>query len=202
MKVWGGMAMLLILGSWAGAESLGDAAKRERERREKNKQAGTASPVIHEEDLAGTHTAGSKGTFSPAAGSTTSRTSAPAAGTAPSAASKGAPRSDVDIKRAAARDRLESSYQAIAGDAWSLVEAVRQFGPCRQGPAQTTRYCLSLVETIGELAISVGAGMDDAEDAARQGWLPPGEVRAIRQRYRMYDAFWDELGRAVRQYRR
>jgi len=44
--------------------------------------------------------------------------------------------------------------------------------------------------------------MEEAEEAARQGWLNPGEVRAVRQRYGMDDSFWDQLVSMVRQYRR
>ena len=44
--------------------------------------------------------------------------------------------------------------------------------------------------------------MENAEEAARQGWLNPGDVRAVRQRYGMDDALWDKLVRYVHQYRR
>ena len=55
---------------------------------------------------------------------------------------------------------------------------------------------------MGTLAMSIGTSMEDAEDAARQGWLTPGEVRDARQRHGMDDPFWDRLVRVVHQYRR
>jgi hypothetical protein len=50
--------------------------------------------------------------------------------------------------------------------------------------------------------MSIAASMEDAEDAARQGWLVPGDVRAMRERYGMSSSFWDELVRLVHQHRR
>src|SRR4029453_9640365 len=68
MKAWGWVALIPILGTLASAESLGDAAKRERERREKAKLAGTPTKVIHEEDLVTGPGKGAKGTFNPRPG--------------------------------------------------------------------------------------------------------------------------------------
>jgi hypothetical protein len=205
MKAWAWVAVLSILGSLAYAESLGDVAKRERERREKKKQQGTATEtkVIHDEDLAAAPGKDSKGTFNPATGFATGRGSAgesePSKSSAPSSSSSGnGDITEVDVRRAGARQRLESSYASIAGTAWSLVQAVREYAGCGKIPS---RRCLSLAATVESLAMSVGASMEDAEEAARQGWLNPGEVRAVRQRYGMDDSFWDKLVSAVHQYR-
>jgi hypothetical protein len=56
--------------------------------------------------------------------------------------------------------------------------------------------------TAASLAIAVGAGLDDAEDAARTSWLPPGEVRDLRKRYGLDAAGWDEMVRLSRRFRR
>jgi len=56
-------ALLLVAASTVGAESLGDAAKRERERREKNKAQGVDVKVIGPEELASAPEDGGKGTF-------------------------------------------------------------------------------------------------------------------------------------------
>jgi hypothetical protein len=106
MKVLGWIPILLLLGAAAGAESLGDVAKRERERPEKKKQEGADAKVVHEEELAAPSSRDAKGT------------------------------------------------------------------------------------------------MEDAEEAARQGWLSPGDVRAMRQRYGMDDSFWDKLADVVHRFRR
>ena len=79
------------------------------------------------------------------------------------------------------------------------MQAVREYAGCGEIPSGR---CLSLATTIERLAISVGASMEDAEEAARQGWLNPCEVRAVRQRYGMDDSFWDGLVSVVHQYRR
>jgi hypothetical protein len=210
MKAWAWVAVLSILGALAYGESLGDVAKRERERREKKKQQGTATEtkVIHDEDLGAPPGKDSKGTFNPATGFATGRGSAGASEPSKSAtplppstssSSDSSSITEVDVRRSGARQRLESSYAAIAGTAWSLVQAVAQYAGCGEIPS---RRCQSLVATIESLAMSVGASMEDAEEAARQGWLNPGEVRAVRQRYGMDDSFWDKLVSVVHQYRR
>jgi hypothetical protein len=209
MKAWAGVAVLSILGSVAYGESLGEVAKRERERREKKKQQGTSTEtkVIHDEDLGAAPGKDSKGTFNPATGFATGRVSAGASEPSKSGAalppstsssSDGGSITEVDVRRAGARQRLESSYATIAGTAWSLVQAVGEYTACGK---ITSRHCESLVNRIESLAMSVGASMEDAEEAARQGWLNPGEVRAVRQRYGMDDSFWDKLVSVVHQYR-
>jgi hypothetical protein len=208
MKTWGWVAVLSILGSLANAESLGDLAKRERERREKKKQQGAESgaKVIHDDDLLAAPAKDSKGTFSPGTGfasgrgspSTSGKSSVPLPAPTSSPSGNGG-MTEVDVLRAGARQRLESSYQKIAETAWALGQAIRDYQAC--GVMMADR-CQSLLVTVGNLAMAVGAGMEDAEEAARQGWLHPGEVRAVRQRYGMDDAFWDKLVSEVRQYRR
>ncbi|HEY2944498.1 MAG TPA: hypothetical protein VGN09_18845 [Vicinamibacteria bacterium] len=190
MKAWGWVALISILGAPVDAESLGDAAKRERERREKKKQDTAEIRVIHDEDLLAGRSTDSKGTFSPAA--PLARSSSPSSGS-------GGVITEVDAIRSAARQRLESSYATIAETAGSLGQAVQEYQGCGELP---TRRCMSLLITIGNLAMSVGARMEDAEEAARQGWLNPGDVRAVRQRYGMDDSAWDNLVRLVHQYRR
>jgi len=205
MKAWAWLAAVSILGSIAHAESLGEVAKRERERREKNKRQGTETKVINDDDLTAGRDKDSKGTFNPGAGLATGRGGAGASGPSkgstppsPSASPAGGDAvTEVDVRRAGARQRLESSYEKIAGEAWSLAEAVKQYASCGE-----TSRCQALAVRIERLAISIGVGMEEAEEAARQGWLNPGEVRAVRQRYGMDDSFWDQLVSMVRQYRR
>ena len=94
------------------------------------------------------------------------------------------PSSEVDARRAAARERLEATYEQCAAP----------------GP-DANKSCQTSLAEIGNLALSIGVSMEHAEDAARQGWLAPGEVRDCRRRHGMGDSFWDELVRAVNQYR-
>lgn len=200
MKVWVWFAMVPILGSLAHAESLADAAKRERERREKKKA--TETKVIGEEELVAGPGGKAKGTYTPATGSASEGPKAVV--TPPSPSSKGEVGerpTEVDNRRKAARERLDASYETIRETAWSLMQAVHQYGQCNE-PAIPPRDCQALLVRVGKLALSVGASMEDAEDAARQGWLTPGDVRDARQRHGMDDSFWDRLVRAVHQYRR
>jgi hypothetical protein len=211
MKASAWMAIFPILGSLAYADSLADAARKERERREKNKAAAEAT-VIREEDLAAGPRKGAKGTFSSAAGAASNAAPASnvalAAGVAPTPSTEtGAgdgPPTGVDATRAAARRRLEESYAAIAETASALVQAAQRYEGCR-GPQPTDAHmstCRQLLLGIGTLAISVGVRMQDADEAARQGWLSPGEVRDARRRYGMEQAYWDQLVALVRRYRR
>jgi hypothetical protein len=204
MKAWASVAMVLILGPLAHAESLGNVAKRERERREK-KRDGVQAPVIGEQELVAGPGPGkaSKGTFNPAAGTTGGRTKpavAPPATT--STASPGVLRSDVDVKRAAARDRLEEAYDKIRDVAAVLLQAISDYEQCSVQVIPASKSCEAQLIHIGNLAMAVAAGMEDAEDAARQGWLTPGDVRDARRSHGMADSFWDALVRAVRKYLR
>ena len=85
--------------------------------------------------------------------------------------------------------------------AQSLLQAVQRYQNhrCEDLP---TSDCEGMLIVVGKLAISIGIAMDDAEEAARQGWLNPGEVRAMRQRYGMDDSMWDQLVGLVHKYRR
>ena len=202
MKAWAWVAALSMLGSLAHADSLGEAAKRERERREKVKQqqgTSTAARVIRDEDLRAAPAGDAKGTFSSGAGVAAGRAGvsvpeSPAAGT-------GGP-SEVDTIRAGARQRLESSYAEIAANAGSFLQAVEDYLRCNASQAAPNARCAAQAVRVTTLAVSVAVGMEHAEDAARQGWLNPGEVRAVRQRYGMDDAAWDRLVSYVNQYRR
>ena len=212
MKAWAWLAMIPFLGSLAEADSLAEAAKRER----REKSAKAPVKVIGDEDLAAGTGTGAKGTYSPAAGSP-SGGSAPAASpsktgargrSAPStesAAPAGATVTEVDSKRVAARQRLDAAYARISAVAGQLISAVEQYRRCQGLPVDSnspSSGCGPTIDDIGLMAIAVGGGMGDAEEAARQGWLSPGEVREARQKYGMEDAYWDKLVSIVAQYRR
>ncbi len=210
MKAWTALAMIPFLGSLAEADSLGAAAKRERERREKKGPAPVK--VIGDEELAAGTGPGAKGTSNPSAGSPSAGSaSAPAprggarGGRSDVAGPAGATVTEVDSRRAAARQRLDAAYARISAVAGQLVEAVERYRRCQGLPVDSnspTSSCGPQLEDIGMMAIAVGAGMSDAEEAARQGWLSPGEVRDARQRYGMEDTYWDKLVSLVAQYRR
>lgn len=208
MKAWGCVAILAIFASQGHADSLGEAAKREQERREKAKHDG-ASPapkVIHEEELVAGSGKDGKGTFNPAAGSASgpavSRSAPPGAN--PILGGPGNNNTEVDQLRLAARSRLESSYQRIAAMASTFMAAIREYlgsARCTTQVEVGTQRCTDLYRTIGTMGVSIGTEMEQAEESARTGWLNPGEVRAMREKHGMSDSFWDELVRVVNQYR-
>lgn len=207
MKAWGWVPILLLTGSMASAQSLGEVAERERERREKDKQAGAKPKVIDSDGLATRTGKDAKGTFNPVAGSTRGGTGAaspaPASSPPTTTTMKEGGRTDVDRQRAAAMESLVASYAAIAATARDFLQVAQHYNDrCAGGSQATTDSCLALGRTADRLAIAVADAMTQAEDAARQGWLPPGEVRAVRQRFNMDQAWWDELVRLVRQHRR
>ena len=211
MRIWSLVAILALVGSLAHAQSLGEVAKREHERREKNKKgAQTETKVIHDEDLAAAPGKDAKGTFNPASGFTrgaggagTGRPASPPVPAAPSPSASpsgsGDRVSEVDSLRAGARQRLESSYERIAANAFSFMESVQVFLDCTRA---VYRQCSVQAARVNVLALSIANDMEQADDAARQGWLTPGEVRDARVQHGMQDSYWDSLVRAVRQYSR
>src|SRR5262249_22101311 len=205
------VAILSILSSTVVAQSLGEVARREQERRdnEKKKQGASATQpkVIGDEDLHSASSKDSKGTYSAPAGSTgtspsssatAGRAAASPGGLAPSAGSL----SEVDGLRAAARGELEESYQRINAVARTFVEGVQLYESSRCEDAGYSPRCARLLANIATLAFSIGSSMEDAEDAARRGWLPPGEVTATRARYGMSSSYWDRLVELVHRYRK
>jgi hypothetical protein len=107
------LAVVLLAGSVARAQSLGELAAKEKERREQERQKnGGATKVITEDDLRG----GGKGTFSNAAGTTgaagEAAKDAPADGSKPAAKEK----TDDEIKaeqQAAWRKRLDDANAQV-----------------------------------------------------------------------------------------
>jgi hypothetical protein len=207
MKIRCGLAMILIAGSTVHADSLGEAAKREEERREKAKHASPAPEpkVIHIEDLGAPSGKDGKGTFNPAAGSAkgadgTSGGAATVRSSGSASAGGSGDNTEVDRKRIAARRQLEASYAAIAAAASSLEQIGRDYDGRGCEQAKTTPTCARLLKTGVTYALSIAVAMDRAEEAARMGWLSPGEVRATRERYNMTASYWDRLVSLVSRY--
>jgi hypothetical protein len=118
--VWGAFLAVVVSASVAGAQSLGELAAKEKERREKERQKrGGASKVVTEEDLRG----GGRGTMSnpgatpadtPAEGAEKpAEGAAPADGTAPADPSKPA-----EAKPAAPKEKTEDEIQAEQQNDW------------------------------------------------------------------------------------
>jgi hypothetical protein len=212
------VGLLLVTGSTLHAASLGEAAKRERERREKNKAAGVEVKVISTEDLAapssgkGTYNDGTSGgssspsstssssSFSDRGGSLSAPSDSPSSGALVPPGSSSSSSSDSDPKRDAARRRLAASYQRIAQAAAMFLQYAEAYHGCPIEAAPGTR-CYALRVNAASWAIKVAKEMDQAEDDARRGSLPAGEVRRIREAYGLDDPYWDKLVRYMQQHR-
>lgn len=218
MKSVAWAVLFVVVTSWAGAESLADAARRERERREKNKTEGVEAKVVDSDELARTQTKKGKGTVnygtagdgsgpgptSVYTGSSSSSSSMPssASKSPESSSSKGYDSANPELegKRRQAHADLEAYYQQISSVADKLVTDVDQY---LKGCAKTaSEHCSRLSDEIGHNAVYVANAMEKAEEAARVGWLQPGDVTAMRTKYGMDDGSWDRLVRIVQKYRR
>ena len=160
--------------------------------------------VIREDDLVarpGGKT--SVGTFSGAVGSTSGRTDANVPKPSSPSAEKGdGPITEVEAKRLAARERLEASYESIQETVGLLWQAITQYMPCER--------VIPMERVLpGAVAACFCPGGDRLERAWRtpktprgRGGSVTGEVRDARLRHGMNDSSWDDLVRAVQQYRR
>lgn len=112
------------------------------------------------------------------------------------------PMSDVDAARAEGRQKLEAAIHRVASLGVEMVRYAQHYDLHCRNTVAADPVCAQVLARIGALAVAVGAGLDAAEDAARTSWLPPGEVRAMRERYGLDAAVWDEIVRVTRQFRR
>lgn len=199
------LALCLVCAS-AFAQSLGDVARRREEERKKKEKAAAAAPRYDDASLGATGTG--KGTYNVgttgASRSSTGRVES--AGEGGSVTRASAERlTETDVRRRQAREELEALYGRIVEGASELWEQAGEYrSSCRNATPATPEFaarCDGLLSSIGRLAFQVGAAMDDAEENARKGLLPPGDIREIRQRYNMDGEVWDELQALVRQYR-
>jgi hypothetical protein len=191
------------------AQSLGEAARREQERRLKNKDARVEVKTLNNESLKTVPR--KEGTPDREAGGTASSAApADAPGTTPAAAAapeRSAP-TEVDGRREAARPRLESAYERISALRDRTERLVAQYqGVCETNVLAASHPdspspCTRLFLEIGLMGLAIGAAMEDADEIARTGWLLPGDVRAVRERHGMDRSAWDRLAALARKYRR
>jgi hypothetical protein len=108
--------------------------------------------------------------------------------------------STTDAKRMEGRRQLAQLFSSIRSDAqafvWELDTHLRACGDQRGG------NCNDSLRRVGAKAIVVGRKLQAAHEIARTSWIPPGEVRELREQAGMDDVFWDRLVTAVNQYGR
>jgi hypothetical protein len=112
------------------------------------------------------------------------------------------PVSDVDIAREQGRRKLEAAIQRMAVLRSQMVRLLQYHSRNCTNEHAADPTCQQVSAQLISLAIVVGAVLDDAEDAARTSWLPPGEVRDLRKRYGFDTEAWDEIVRFSREFRR
>lgn len=106
--------------------------------------------------------------------------------------------SDVDVKRKQAKAELEHLFRSLGPNGRSLIRNAERY--VKSCGSVTDGFCVQLLENLGRQAIAVGKQLDSAQELARTSWLPPGEVRALRERHGIDDSMFDQLVRLVRQY--
>ena len=116
-------------------------------------------------------------------------------GRASRAASDSSP-TETDMRRQAGEQRLSSTLSSLASQAQALARLVQQYqGQCAGSRVYTERAnsCDSIYSDIGRYALSIGRGLERAEDDARKDSVLPGRVRELRTQYGLDHRFWDEL---------
>lgn len=201
--------VFMAAGICAGAESLADAAKRERERRKKNQEAGVTARTVRPDEVksvdprpTATPRSDSSGEPPDSSGSSMGRDGMVPGGTVLEPPERRSAPSAVDGVRNATLQALRAKYQKIAGLASSLDRNVESYEKRCEGVGGAGSYCANLFDTIVKQAVIISIAIDESEDEARKGWLPAGEVRDLRRQTGLDDAIWDELVRIVSQYRR
>jgi hypothetical protein len=165
--------MTLLIGTlaagFASAESVEEAAQRERQRRA---SYGSAAAVIGIDELK-RPTSGA-GTFSAPGGV--------------------APRPDMGVRageletlQAAARRRLGVEYRRIAPQAQKLQEDASRYAGLCQGVRRPPARCSGDAARLGARAAALSRRLQAADDVGRQARLLPGDVRALEQEHGLQD---------------
>jgi len=180
-QVAGGLALLLAFGPGASGQSLGEAARKEKDRREK---AGPTGPAFTDEDLRGYAEGGAAGPTKPPAGEKTSteksKKEGPAAG-AGGAGDEAYWRARAKAARAAiaaAEARVAKAEVALRDAPAAGIrqpqpgDAVAQVPPPVVTDADQRGAEAALAAARSELERAKKAGNDLEEEARRKGALP------------------------------
>jgi hypothetical protein len=58
--------------------------------------------------------------------------------------------------------------------------------------------CAGLCNDISSSAEAIGRGLEEAEDAARRSWVPPGVIRDLRRKHGLEEPTWADIAGTVR----
>ncbi len=135
------------------------------------------------------------------AGPETAKKGGALSGSIPSAREPEPAKSEMDRLRQQGRERLAQALARISQQAGTLVTIVEQYSSaCSQAYADEAvrSRCDQMVTAVGQLAVAVGKGLEQAEEDARRSWVEPGVVRELREQHGLDDRFWDDLSAKVR----
>ena len=108
--------------------------------------------------------------------------------------------SEIDVQRKQAREQLARLFQSLGPNGRTLIRNVeRHVQSCGN---VTDGLCAQSLENIGRQAIVVGKQLDYAQELARTSWLPPGDVRELREKHGIDDGVFDQIVRIVNRYSR
>jgi hypothetical protein len=108
--------------------------------------------------------------------------------------------SEIDVQRKMAREQLVRLFQSLGPNGRALIEIVERH--VRSCGNETEGLCRQSLENIGRQAYVVGKQLDSAQELARTSWLPPGEVRELREKHGIDDGVFDQIVRIVNRYSR
>lgn len=108
-----------------------------------------------------------------------------------SGSSSSGPTTDTEMRRQAGEQRLASALSSLAGQANAMAGLIKQYQSC------TGASCDSLYQQIGRYAVSIGRGLERAEEEARQNNVLPGRVREMRTQAGLDSRVWDDLSAMV-----
>jgi hypothetical protein len=164
----------LLCPSLVAAQSLGDVARKEQERRKKNKQAGVQTKVITEDELSG----GSRG-----AG--TAKPADAAAAAAPAAPSEPAANDDRDEQEQYWRDRAAAARAEVARleevvkelEKLYLVNGESYVDESGQTVVRDLAHLREIVAKANQELAAAKQAVGDLEDEARRKGALPGWLR-------------------------
>jgi hypothetical protein len=162
------------------AQSLGELAKQEKKRRQAVSDPKTRT--ITEDDLRG----GPKA--SPAA-SPEARSGSAAA----KARTDQEPLTETDRRRLEALANIAARFERLVDDGNSLIYTARLYNQTNCTSQPQPAECTAMQQSLDSLACSVGRSLDDVEEIARTGFLPPGLVREAREATGLDGQLWDTI---------
>jgi hypothetical protein len=192
------IVVTLLLANHLAAQSLAEMAAKEKKRREASRAKSESAKVYTEDDLATGRSKSPSPTPEPedasvARGSTDRRSG--------DRSEQADPPSEADRRRAAALSQLRAKFDLMINQGNALIRMAQTYFQtnCATGEG-TQAQCSSMRIQVGSLACSVGTTLDEVEEIARRGMLPPGVVRKAREESGLDAPLWNQVQKLSRDY--